>query len=102
MTTTTLFENRPSDDNEKSIQQRIIKTLIKEAIFEEDNEIIFRLEQITFAQFKNELGVDSLELLGLMGALENEFGIELADEEILSLDEFTDLEKLIKEKLTKK
>lgn len=51
------------------------------------------------AQTFQEIGLDSMALINLMYALEDEFGLTLSTEEILEINSIADMQRLIGRKL---
>lgn len=47
----------------------------------------------------NDLGADSMDLFSLAGSIEEEYGIEITDPEIVSAETYGDLKDLIKSRL---
>jgi acyl carrier protein len=79
---------------EKSIEQKV-----KDIIVEQ---LGVKAEQVTpDAKFIEDLGADSLDTVELVMALEEEFGLEIADEEAEKLQSVGDVIKYIEESKSK-
>jgi acyl carrier protein len=59
---------------EKTVERRVIEIIVEQLGVGED-------EVIPEASFIDDLGADSLDLVELIMALEEEFGLEISDEE---------------------
>ena len=59
---------------EKSVERRVIEIIVEQLGVGED-------EVVPEASFIDDLGADSLDLVELIMAMEEEFGLEISDEE---------------------
>jgi len=79
-------------DGMNSVEERLKKVLVKEL-------------KIEPAQIKDEssladdLGVDSADMVDLLFAIEDEFNIEISDDEVEEYQKFNDIVERIKEKI---
>lgn len=71
-----------------------IERKVKETIMEQLN--ITEEEYIPEASFVDDLGADSLDIVELLMALEDEFGIEIPDEDLIKIATIKDVIDYIK------
>ena len=80
--------------SDKSIEERVKEIIVKE--------LSVNPEQVTpTASFIEDLGADSLDTVELVMAFEEEFGVEVPDEEAEKLQTVGDVVKYIDENSTK-
>jgi acyl carrier protein len=84
---------------EHSMSEKTIEQRVKEIIV---NQLGVNEEQVTpAARFIEDLGADSLDTVELVMAFEEEFGVEVPDEDAEKLQTVGDVNKYIEEKGTK-
>ncbi len=74
-----------------------IEERVKEAILDQLN--ITEEEYSPEASFIDDLGADSLDIVELLMALEDEFGIEIPDEDLVKIVTIQDVVDYIKQKV---
>jgi acyl carrier protein len=74
-----------------------IEGKVKETIMDQLN--ITEEEYIPEASFIDDLGADSLDIVELLMALEDEFGIEIPDEDLIKIATIQDAIDYIKQRL---
>ncbi len=75
---------------EKTVERRVIEIIVEQLGVGED-------EVIPEASFIDDLGADSLDLVELIMALEEEFGLEISDEEAEKIQTVQDVISYINE-----
>ncbi len=79
-------------DGINSVEERLKKVLV--------NELKIDSEQIkTDSSLADDLGVDSADMVDLLFAIEDEFNIEISDDEVEEYQKFNDIVDRIKEKI---
>jgi acyl carrier protein len=79
-------------DGINSVEERLKKVLV--------NELKIESEQIkTDSSLADDLGVDSADMVDLLFAIEDEFNIEISDDEVEEYQKFNDIVDRIKEKI---
>jgi acyl carrier protein len=76
--------------DEKTIESKVISIIVEQLGVKED-------QVVPEAKFIEDLGADSLDTVELVMALEEEFGIEVPDEEAEKLQSVSDVIKYIEE-----
>jgi acyl carrier protein len=75
---------------EKTVERRVIEIIVEQLGVSE--------EEVTIeASFIEDLGADSLDLVELIMALEEEFGIEISDEDVEKIQTVQDVVSYINE-----
>jgi len=75
---------------EKSVERRVIETIVEQLGVSE--------EEVTMeASFIDDLGADSLDLVELIMAMEEEFGLEISDEDAEKIQTVQDVVNYITE-----
>nr|YP_009392507.1 acyl carrier protein [Caloglossa monosticha]ARW61069.1 acyl carrier protein [Caloglossa monosticha] len=83
-----------SQNIEKNIFKRLKKIVVDQLAVQE--------EQVTLeANFANDLGADSLDTVELVMAIEEEFGIEIPDQDAEKISTLNQAIKFIEEKINK-
>lgn len=72
--------------------------LIKDAILKVDTSKAGKLAAITAATEIRDLGLDSVATMEMVGILEETLGTNFADEEMIKISTFGDLQKLVDSK----
>ena len=76
--------------DEKTIESKVISIIVEQLGVKED-------QVVPEAKFIEDLGADSLDTVELVMALQEEFGIEVPDEEAEKLQSVSDVIKYIEE-----
>lgn len=77
---------------EKSVERRVIEIIVEQLGVSEE-------EVTTEASFVDDLGADSLDLVELIMAMEEEFGLEISDEDAEKIQTVQDVINYINERI---
>lgn len=75
-----------------NIEEKVKETIMKQLSITEE-------EYIPEASFIDDLGADSLDIVELLMALEDEFGIEIPDEDLIKIATIRDAIDYIKQRM---